>query len=40
LGHGDYVGMPEGEVNATGAAKSGAADISHFEDNPRPLRNA
>jgi hypothetical protein len=21
LGHGDYVGMPEGEVNATGAAK-------------------
>jgi len=40
LGHGDYVGMPEGEVNATGAAKSGAADINYFEDNPRPLRSA
>ena len=40
LGHGHYVGMPEGEVNATGTAKSGAADISHFEDNPRPLRSA
>jgi hypothetical protein len=39
LGHGDYVGMPEGEVNATGAAKSGAADINYFEDNPRPLRS-
>ena len=36
--HGHYVGMPEGEVNATGAAKSGAADINYFEDNPRPLR--
>jgi hypothetical protein len=34
------VGMPEGEVNATGTAKSGTADISHFEDNPRPLRSA
>src|SRR5260370_29065261 len=40
LGHGHYVGMPEGEVNATGAAKSGAADINYFEDNPRPLRSA
>ena len=39
LGHGHYVGMPEGEVNATGAAKSGAADINYFEDNPRPLRS-
>jgi len=39
LGHNDYVGMPEGEVNATGAAKSGA-DINYFEDNPRPLRSA
>ena len=29
-----------GEVNATGAAKSGAADINYFEDNPRPLRSA
>jgi hypothetical protein len=24
--------MPEGEVNATGAAKSGAADINYFEE--------
>ena len=32
------MGMPEGEVNATGAAKSGAADINYSEDNPRPLR--
>ena len=30
LGHGHYVGMPEGEVNATGAAKSGAADINYL----------
>jgi hypothetical protein len=40
LGHGHYVGTPEGEVNATGTAKSGATDISHFEDNPHPLRSA
>jgi hypothetical protein len=40
LGHGHYVGMSEGEVNATWAAKSGAADINYFEDNPRPLRSA